>query len=254
MRTLLVVDNPDSWPLRIEGAELVPAKRYLSDPEYSTLRGAVVFNLCRSYAYQRTGYYVSLLAEARGHRPQPSVATLQDLRHPGVTRVVSSELARMIQRHLGRLKSSEFVLSIYFGQPLARSHLPLARALFGQYPAPRSCARVQARQGRDLGAAAASDPSPARTCRPTHLEFVTSRGVGVLRGPSAAPQPEAASPLPPRRPRGSGRGRAAVRPGRPGSLRPGRPRRWRRHGAHHAQRPGSPSRSSTASSSEPRPR
>lgn len=181
MRTLLVVDNPDSWPLRIDGAELVPAKRYLSDPEYSALRGAVVFNLCRSYAYQRTGYYVSLLAEARGHRPQPSVATLQDLRHPGVTRVVSSELARMIQRHLGRLKSSEFVLSIYFGQPLARSYLPLARALYGQYPAPLLRARFK--RGKDeawelqhIGPIAGADV-PA-----THLEFVTTAASEYFAG------------------------------------------------------------------------
>lgn len=136
MRTLLVVDNPDQWPLHIPGVEMVPARVYLADPLYSELRGAVVFNLCRSYAYQRVGYYVSLLAEARGHRPQPSVSTLQDLRHRGVTRVVSDELARLTQRHLGRLKSCEHVLSIYFGRPLARSYAPLARALFDQFTVP----------------------------------------------------------------------------------------------------------------------
>jgi len=147
MRTLLVVDNPDLWPLEIPGAEVVPARVYLADPEYSGLRGAVVFNLCRSYAYQRTGYYVSLLAEARGHRPQPSVRTLQDLNHRGVTRIASEDLSKLIQRHLGRLKSPTFVLSIYFGRPLTASHTPLARALYDQFTVP--LLRAHFAQGRN---------------------------------------------------------------------------------------------------------
>lgn len=172
MRTLLVVDSPDRWPLRIDGAELVPARRYVADGEYSALRGALVVNLCRSYAYQRMGYYVSLLAEARGHRPQPSVATLQDFRQRAVTRVTSDDLAGRIQRHLGRLKSSEFVLSIYFGQPLARTHQPLARALFEQFPAPLLRARFRRQKGMawellHVGPIAGSDV-PAH-----HQEFVT---------------------------------------------------------------------------------
>ena len=47
-----------------------------------------VFNLCRTYRYQTLGYYVSLLAAARGHRPLPTVATLQDLRSHTVVRIV----------------------------------------------------------------------------------------------------------------------------------------------------------------------
>lgn len=171
MRVLLVVDNPDRWPVRLGGHELVPAQRYLSDSQFSELRGAVVFNLCRSYAYQRTGYYVSLLAEARGHRPQPSVATLQDLRHRGVTRVASDDLARLIQRHLGRAKGEEFVLSIYFGRPLAASHTPLARALFEQFPAPL----LRARFVRGRGAAWELHhvaPIAGADVPPNHHEFL----------------------------------------------------------------------------------
>ncbi len=147
MRPLIVVDNPARWPLEIPGVEVVAARAYLTQPEYSTLRGALVFNICRSYAYQRTGYYVSLLAEARGHRPIPSVATLQDLRDKAVTRLVSSDLSTLIERSFSRIQSSEFVLSVYFGRPLAQSHGALARALFNQFPAPLLRARFEKDDG-----------------------------------------------------------------------------------------------------------
>ncbi len=46
-----------------------------------------LFNLCRSYRYQSSGYYVSLLAEARGHKPQPNVTAIQDLKSQTVVRL-----------------------------------------------------------------------------------------------------------------------------------------------------------------------
>jgi hypothetical protein len=65
MATLIVTDNPAYWQLGSE-AEVIPARDYLTGERFTTLRRAKVFNLCRSYGYQSLGYYVSLLAEARG--------------------------------------------------------------------------------------------------------------------------------------------------------------------------------------------
>ncbi len=45
-------------------------------------RTTTVYNLCRSLAYRSPGYYVSLIAEARGQRVLPSVATLSVLGDP----------------------------------------------------------------------------------------------------------------------------------------------------------------------------
>jgi hypothetical protein len=75
------VNNPADWPFEIPNIEVVAARDYLNNPSWAERKRVRVFNLCRSYRYQTTGYYVSLLAEARGHRPMPRVATLQDLRH-----------------------------------------------------------------------------------------------------------------------------------------------------------------------------
>ena len=69
MPTLIVTNSPKDWPATMEGAEVIDAGTYLTDASYHELRGAKVFNLCRSYRYQSNGYYESLLATARGHRP-----------------------------------------------------------------------------------------------------------------------------------------------------------------------------------------
>ena len=44
--------------------------------------GLTIVNLCRRWRYLSRGYYVSLLAEARGQRPLPSVETAEGLQHP----------------------------------------------------------------------------------------------------------------------------------------------------------------------------
>lgn len=136
MKPLLIVDYPKRWPLRIPGTEMVSSYAYLSDPAFSGGPGRKVFNLCRSFKYQAAGYYVSLLAEARGHRPLPSIESIQDLRLSPVIRLVSQELDELIQSSLRRIKSETFELSIYFGHTPTASHDRLAIALFNAFPAP----------------------------------------------------------------------------------------------------------------------
>jgi glutathione synthase/RimK-type ligase-like ATP-grasp enzyme len=136
VRTLIVVNEPKNWPLSIPGVELVAARQYLTSPAYSDLRGVRLFNCCRSYRYQSLGYYVSLLAAARGHRPNPSVDTIQDMKSQTQLRFVSEELDELIQKSLAPIRSGEFELSVFFGRNFARRHDRLASALFHEFPAP----------------------------------------------------------------------------------------------------------------------
>lgn len=138
---LIVVDRPHRWPFRIPDVEVVAARTYLTHPDYGTERRATVFNLCRSYRYQSTGYYVSLLAAARGHRPRPGVGTIQDMKSQAILRVVSDELDTLIRRSLGPLRSKEFALSIYFGRNLAKRYDALALRLSSFFEAPLLRAR-----------------------------------------------------------------------------------------------------------------
>lgn len=150
MNALVVVDHPKRWPLEIAGTQVVSSQAYLSEPEYSGNPGRKVFNLCRSYRYQSAGYYVSLLAEARAHRPLPSITAIQDLRLGPVIRLVSNDLDELIQANLRRIRSDHFELSVYFGRNLAKVHDQLALAIFNAFPVPMMRARFERDDGWSL--------------------------------------------------------------------------------------------------------
>jgi glutathione synthase/RimK-type ligase-like ATP-grasp enzyme len=133
---LVVANDPKDMPLHFEGVELVAARKYLTDSRYADMRGAKVFNLCRSYRYQSTGYYVSLLAAARGQKPFPNILTIRDITSQMLVRGVSEELEDLIQKSLRPIQSREFVLSIYFGHNLAKRHDALSSHLFRLFQAP----------------------------------------------------------------------------------------------------------------------
>ncbi|MGE3805756.1 MAG: RimK family protein [Gemmataceae bacterium] len=141
MATLIVVNSTKEWQFDIPGVQVIGAKAYLTQPEYGDLRGAKVVNLCRSYKYQSVGYYVTLLAEARGHKPTPSIATIQDMKSQTMIRFVSDDLDDLIQSSLAPMKSNEFTLSIYFGRNLAGRHDRLSLHLFNLFQAPLLRAR-----------------------------------------------------------------------------------------------------------------
>ncbi|MDH4183441.1 MAG: RimK family protein [Nitrospinota bacterium] len=136
MRTIIVVNKPSRWPLHIPGVDIVSAKDYLMRGDFGEYKGMWVFNMCRSYKYQSFGYYVSLLAEARGHRPSPSVATILDMRSPAVAKVISEEIETLIEKSLAPIKSDKFTLSVYFGKNLARRYDRLAARLFQAFHVP----------------------------------------------------------------------------------------------------------------------
>jgi glutathione synthase/RimK-type ligase-like ATP-grasp enzyme len=166
----------------MEGVEVVPARTYLTDPRYADLRRVTVFNVCRRYGYQSVGYYVSLLAAARGHRPLPSVATLQSLALSPVVRLVSEDLDDLIQRALSHLRSEEFSLSVYFGKNVAQRYDRLSRALFNQFPAPFLRARFAWEEGR--WRLAAIRAVAAAEIPETHLEFVLQRARDYFERPT----------------------------------------------------------------------
>jgi glutathione synthase/RimK-type ligase-like ATP-grasp enzyme len=136
MDAFIVVENPKHWPIDVPEAEVVAAREYLTDPRFSDIKRARVFNLCRSYGYQTLGYYVSLLAVARGHKPLPSIGTIHELRQSAILRIVSADLDELLQRALAPLKSERFQLSVYFGRNMATRYDRLCQALFEHFPVP----------------------------------------------------------------------------------------------------------------------
>jgi len=185
MSALIVTSDARDWPFDISGVDVVDAWTYLTSPEFGNARRTTrVFNLCRSYRYQSTGYYVSLLAEARGHKPLPGVTTLQDLKTRSMIRLVSDELDELIQKSLAPLQSSEFTLSVYFGRNLAQRYDRLSLHLFNQFPVPLLRAefikRDETWQIRRIKALSGADV-PAN-----HTEFVTEAAQRYFGGRSTS--------------------------------------------------------------------
>lgn len=135
-RNLLVVNNPANWKIPLDSVDILSAREYLSPDSPQRGTDARVFNLCRSYAYQSLGYYVSLLAEARGQRAIPSVSTLRDFGSTGIARSLGEEIDEHIQSALRHREENEFTLAVYFGQTIDPAISRLAARLYRFFPAP----------------------------------------------------------------------------------------------------------------------
>lgn len=80
-RVLVVVQDPRD-AAGLPGEMVADADRYLEGGEGLAEAGLVVVNLCRGTRYGSRGYYVSLLADARGQQVIPSVETSEGLQEP----------------------------------------------------------------------------------------------------------------------------------------------------------------------------
>lgn len=180
MNILIVVNDPDDWPLRIPNVRVIKAQQYLTDREYTAMQNTRVFNLCRSYRYQSTGYYVSLLAAARGHKPIPSVNTIQDVKSRTIIRSVSEDLDEIIRSSLAPIQSETFTLSIYFGHNMAQRYERLSIELFNLFQAPFLRAEFRMEQGRwELSSVR---PIAASEIPESHREFAVTQASRFFEG------------------------------------------------------------------------
>jgi len=165
MQRLIIVDSPSDWPLELPDVLVLSGKEYLTSEVFKKQRNARVFNLCRSYKYQSIGYYVSLLAAARGHKPIPAVATIQDMKSQAIVKLAGGEIDELIQRSLADVKSDEFVLSIYFGKNVAKKYDRLSAQLYRMFHAPFVRAHFHKEGGkwhlRKVGPISAKEIPPA---------------------------------------------------------------------------------------------
>src|SRR6185437_3700052 len=133
MKTLVVTDQNQKW-FETPNASALTARRYLAEPENGSEGSARVLNLCRTGRYQGRGYYVSLLAEARGQRPVPDVKTIEDLRSEAYVRALAAEIQPLVEETLHHDESDRFQLDVYLGKH--PDHRALAEQLFARVRAP----------------------------------------------------------------------------------------------------------------------
>lgn len=136
MNKYIVVNQPKKWNFSIDNITVISSQDYLTNPKFSLLKNARIFNLCKDYSYQSKGYYVSLLAEARGHLPIPTTKNIVDLKALKLVRIVSDEFDDVIQQSLKNIKSQDFTLSIYFGQNVAQKYKALSALFYKHFQVP----------------------------------------------------------------------------------------------------------------------
>src|SRR5678815_5887097 len=96
MKAVVVIDQNQKW-FEVPDVTVLTARRYLAEPESGHEGTVQVLNLCRTGRYQGRGYYVSLLAEARGQRPVPGVKAIEDLRAEAFVRALEAEIQPLVQ-------------------------------------------------------------------------------------------------------------------------------------------------------------
>ena len=146
MSTLIVTDHAQPW-FEVPGALVVTARHYLAGHDAGREGAVRVLNLCRTGRYQGRGYYVSLLAEARGQRPLPDVKTVGEIRSGPTMRALWKELESLVSETLRHDESDRFQLDAYFGKDPAKRHPALAEKLFASLRAP--LLRVLFRRGAE---------------------------------------------------------------------------------------------------------
>ncbi|HKX52167.1 MAG TPA: RimK family protein [Nitrosospira sp.] len=159
MNIFIIVDKSEDWLLQIPGVTVVGPQTYLTDPFFATQaennRGmsamgqpVKVFNLCKSYRYQGLGYYVSLLAEARGHKPVPKVGAIEDLQSRNLVRHLAEDLDDLIQSVLAPLPVDDFKLALYFGRNPLTHYDSLGHQLFNLLQVPLLSIRFERHHNR----------------------------------------------------------------------------------------------------------
>ncbi len=136
-RLVIVVEKASDWGAYYPSDNVMSAAEYLREPLGSEGRTHVI-NLCRSYKYLGTGYYVSLLAEARGHRVIPSVRTINDLRKRSLYGLDIGDLNGKLAQVLpaGSQDTTDLGILLHFGQTPHTDLQDLARQIFEIFPCP----------------------------------------------------------------------------------------------------------------------
>ncbi len=145
----IIVDRLEDWRPYYPSEDLITADQFLSlDRRHRSGddqdRSTHIINLSSELDYLGTGYYVSLLAQARGQRVLPTVETLNELSRKALIDLQLDSLGPLLGElaRQGRLTGDSLTLRVLFGECLEPALARLARKLFERLPCPLLEARL----------------------------------------------------------------------------------------------------------------
>lgn len=136
LANVVIVDKKYEWLEQIPNLEVVSAENFLNQDSYQYAKELRVFNLCTKLGYQTIGYYVSLLASARGLRAIPNVATLEDATDETITKSLGDEVFDLIQDSFKNSSRKEITLTLIFGETKPPRYEKLGKAMLRLFEAP----------------------------------------------------------------------------------------------------------------------
>ena len=142
-KLIVIVDKLKDWNSYYPVEQLMTPQDYLVNWDETRFGSKnsneriKIINLCRTYKYLSSGYYCSLLAEARGHSVIPSVKTINDLSRSFLYNLHTEDLDLAIQKAFKNQKPSEDIsVTIYFGRTDKELLVDVARQIFDLFAAP----------------------------------------------------------------------------------------------------------------------
>ncbi len=138
---IVIVDKISDWQPYYPTESLVTAKDYLFNKKYQEIKNLRIINLSKKYKYLSSGYYCSLLAEARNHRIIPNLKTINDLSKKRIyisdideLQLVSEDMLKKYQNIKDNVVMIAF--KVYFGQSKISEFKKLASDIYTYYPVP----------------------------------------------------------------------------------------------------------------------
>ncbi len=191
---MIVVEKRSDFRWSDPGVKIVTAEEFIAEGPQARSRVRKVTNLCRSYSYLGTGYYCSLLAEARGDRVTPGVEAILGLARGKARAASIAVLDRLVGPLPGIPRSiSTLTLQVFFGRTEDAEFAALARRSFELFRCPLleiAIERCDAPQGWHVAALQALDPRNVDA----HRDEVFTEALGHFTRRSWRPVPPVAAP------------------------------------------------------------
>jgi glutathione synthase/RimK-type ligase-like ATP-grasp enzyme len=137
---LIVVEDAKDWAPEGEDIQIIDFQGFLLGP--TSASNVRVINMCRGYPYLGSGYYCSLMAEARGQRSLPSVRTINDLSRRALYSLDLGDLMPRLDKLVAMAEKGreegyrELRFNVFFGISQIPELEELGRQIFENLPAP----------------------------------------------------------------------------------------------------------------------
>ncbi|MCC5827754.1 RimK family protein [Alkalimonas sp.] len=137
-KLLIVVDKLQDWGPFFQYDGVMTLAEYLKWQGKSRQRVRLI-NLCRQSQYLGSGYYCSLLAEARNHHAIPSIKVFNKFNRDEIADVIDDipvALTKQLNKALTDNTENQLTFQLYFGETNERSLKKVADYLFEAFSVP----------------------------------------------------------------------------------------------------------------------